>query len=86
MTARCSKCHRPMNAASESGLGPVCARKAKARPIPAHERDLFGYDPCKAEIAACARLKVSIDSAAVMAHFAVRDGFNVARRALGVWS
>lgn len=81
----CSRCHRPLKRQTETGMGPVCARAAKAQPVPAHERDLFGYDIDQAVHAARYRLQVHIDSMVAEAKMAVRHEFNAARVRLGVW-
>lgn len=81
----CVRCHRPLNAPTETGMGPVCARKAKNVQVPAHERDLFGYDVDKAVHAALYRLGVHIESMVAEAHMALKHGFHEARVRLGVW-
>lgn len=80
----CIRCHRPLKHPTETGMGAVCARKAKAVAVPAHERDLFGYDIEKAVHAARYRLQVFIDGAAVEALVAVRRGFREARERRGL--
>ena len=82
----CIRCHRPMKAATESGMGPVCAKKAKAQAIPRHERDLFGFNIPAACESALARLAVHVESLAVSARMAVRHEFAAAKRRLGVWA
>lgn len=81
---RCSRCHRPLKAPSQTGMGPVCSARY-AKPVPAHERDLFGYDTDKAAHAAQYRLGVLIDGLAEEARAAVRDGFLDARCRLLGW-
>ena len=78
----CIRCHRPLKRPTETGMGEVCARKAKEVPVPDHERDLFGYDIEKAVQAARYRLSVFIGTATVDAHIAVRRGFRAARERL----
>lgn len=73
----CSRCHRPLKHASSTGMGPVCAARY-AKPVPAHERDLFGYDIDKAVHAARYRLQVHIDSMAAEASMALRSAYRVA--------
>lgn len=80
----CTRCHRPLKNPTLTGMGPVCSRNAK--PVPAHERDLFGYDPAKGELAALYRVRVLIDSMAVEAHMAIEKSFRAARVRLKVWS
>jgi hypothetical protein len=80
----CIRCGRTLKHPTETGLGPVCAQKAKAVPVPEHDRDLFGYDIAKAVHAACYRLTVQVETAAAEARFAVRQGFRDARERLGV--
>lgn len=82
----CSRCKRPLKNPTETGMGAVCARKTAAQPVPAHDRDLFGYDIDKAMHAASYRVQVHIDGMAAEAHMALRRGFRAARVALGVWS
>ena len=80
----CTNCGRRMKAASPTGLGPVCARKAKAVPVPDHDRDLFGYSIEKAVAAALYRLEVHIAVMAEDASQAVRRGFRAARERVGL--
>lgn len=82
----CIRCHRPLKAPTATGMGEVCARKSREVPVPAHERDLFGYDLEKAVNAARYRLRVQIEGEAAEVLMAVRHGFRDARVALGVWS
>lgn len=70
----CSRCNRPLKHASSTGMGRVCAAKY-ARPVPAHERDLFGYDINAAVCAALYRLQVHIDSMAAEASMALRKSY-----------
>ncbi len=74
----CTRCHRPLKQPTETGMGPVCARAARVQPVPAHERDLFGYDIDKAVHAAMYRLQVRIDSMAAEASMALRASFRAA--------
>lgn len=80
----CSKCHRPLKHASSTGMGPVCAAKY-ARPVPAHERDLFGYNIAAGVESALYRLQVHIDTMAAEARMEVRKGFHRARVLLLGW-
>lgn len=82
----CIKCHRTLKRPTPTGMGAVCARKANAQAVPAHERDLFGYEIDKAVHAARYRVQVHIESMAAEAYIAVRDEFRQARVRLGVWS
>ena len=80
----CIRCHRPLKAPTATGMGPVCARAAKAQAPQQHERDLFGYDVEKAARAACERLQVGIEAAAAGARMETRRQFHAARvRVLG---
>lgn len=81
----CIKCHRPLKHLSPTGMGPVCASRAKAVAVPDGERDLFGYDLDKAESAAKARLRVQIETSTATALMQVRHDFRGARIRLGVW-
>lgn len=81
----CSRCHRPLKRPTETGMGPVCSKAAAAVPVPAHERDLFGYDLDKAQHAASYRVKVHVEAMAAEAYIAVRDGFRAARERLLGW-
>lgn len=80
----CIKCHRPLRIASPDGYGPVC-RKTAAVPVPAHERDLFGYDLDKAIHAASYRVQVHINSMAAEAHVVLWHKFAEARERLLGW-
>lgn len=82
---RCIRCHRPLTREPIAGMGPRCYAKA-GKPIPAHERDLFGYSVQKAAEAAAARVLVHVQQLAIEAHVAVRREFAAARRRLGIWS
>lgn len=73
----CSRCHRPLKHASSTGMGPVCAARF-ARPVPAHERDLFGYNIGAAVEAARYHLQVHIDSMAAEARMALRASYREA--------
>lgn len=82
---RCSRCNRPLkHEPGPDGLGPTCAKQAK--PLPVHERDLFGFVPALAAEAATARLKVLVNVLAAQARIDLRDAFAAARRRLGVWA
>lgn len=83
MTIRCVKCHRKLTRPPVNGMGPVCAKGAK--PIPAHDRDLFGYAVAQACEAASARVRVHVESLAIDAVIAMRHQVNAARRRLVVW-
>lgn len=74
----CTRCHRPLKQPTETGMGAVCARRSKVEPVPAHERDLFGYDIDKAVHAARYRLQVIIDSMAAEASMALRASHRAA--------
>jgi len=82
----CISCHRPLKRPTETGMGPVCARAARVVPVPAHDRDLFGYYIDKAVHAARYRLEVAVESAAAEAVMATRAAFREARVRLGVWA
>jgi hypothetical protein len=82
---RCTRCKRPLKVASPSGLGPVCYAKA-GKEIPTVERDLLGFDVPAAAAAACERVRVHIEIAAVDALMAVKHQAVAARRRLGVWA
>jgi hypothetical protein len=82
----CTRCHRPLIRASESGMGPVCTRKSKKAAVPAHERDLFGFDVDKAAHAAVYRLGVLVESLTAEALMAVKHQFHAARVRWGVWA
>lgn len=71
----CVKCHRPLKAPTPTGMGPVCARAARIQPVPAHERDLFGYDIDKAVHAALYRVQVDINIMAASASMALRKSY-----------
>lgn len=80
----CTNCGRALKNATETGMGPVCARRAKAVPVPEHDRDLFGYDIEKAVQAARYQLEVYVAVLVEDAHQAVRRGFRAARERLGL--
>lgn len=80
----CINCGRTLKNPTETGMGPVCARRAKAVPVPAHDRDLFGYDIEKAVAAAQYRISVYIELLAEDARQAVRRGFAAARERLAL--
>lgn len=82
----CIRCHRPLKRPTETGMGATCAKKSKAQPVPAHERDLFGYDLDKAANAARYRLQVHVEGMAAEAHIAVKHEAAAARRRCGVWA
>jgi len=82
----CIRCKHPLKTPSITGYGPVCAKKAKAVPVPTHERDLLGYNIEAAVASARYVVKVSIDSAAAEATMAVRRDFAAARRRLLGWA
>lgn len=83
-TQRCIRCGRELTRPPVDGMGPVCFKKSGAKPIPTHERDLFGYSPQLAAEAAVARLLVQVEIRAAVERHAVRMGFEAARRRLGV--
>jgi hypothetical protein len=83
---RCIRCKHPMKNATASGMGSVCERKSKVQPVPAHERDLFGYEVEKAVAAARYRLSVLIEGMAAEAQIAMTHAFRAARKRLGVWA
>lgn len=78
----CIRCHRALKQPTATGMGPVCARVAKAQAPEQHERDLFGYDPAKAAIAAQQRLAVQAASAAAAGQAGVRAQARDARARL----
>lgn len=81
----CIRCRRPLKAPTATGMGPVCARAARAQePVP-HERDLFGYDIEKAAGAARERVRVFIEAAAADALMETRRQFRVQRSVLLGW-
>jgi hypothetical protein len=86
MTLSCIRCHRPLKLPTETGMGRVCAKASRAQPVPAYERDLFGYDLAKAQEAAVYRVRVRIETMTVAAQMAVRRQAAAARRRLGVWA
>lgn len=77
----CTWCHRPLKHATETGMGPVCSRRFAA-PVPAYERDLFGFDIDKAVHAAEYRLQVRLDASVLAAQMGIRHGFLRARERL----
>jgi hypothetical protein len=81
----CTRCHRPLKRPTETGMGAVCSKKAKAQPVPAHERDLFGYELDKAVRAAQYRVQVHIDGMAAAAYISVAHDFRRAREQLLGW-
>lgn len=80
---RCIKCHRPLKHATESGLGPVCAKASPPAP-PAVDRDLFGYDTAGAAVAARHRLLIHICTLAMDAHLAVKANARAAAQRMRV--
>lgn len=74
----CTRCHRPLKQPTETGMGAVCARRSRIEPVPAHERDLFGYDIDKAVHAARYRLQVCIDIMAAEASMALKASYRAA--------
>lgn len=78
----CIRCHRPLKRPTETGMGEVCARKAKEVPVPDHERDLFGYSIERAVAAAEYRIGVHIAVLVEDAHQAMRRSFRAARERL----
>lgn len=82
----CIRCGRFCKHSSPTGMGPVCEKLSSAKPVPAHERDLFGYDPAKGELAALYRVRVLVDSMAAEAHMAIEKSFRAARVRLKVWA
>lgn len=82
---RCIRCNRPLKHGTATGMGDVCARKARAQAPQAVERDLFGYDIAGAVEAARERSAVRIAVATVEAHMAVRCQFRAARERLLGW-
>jgi hypothetical protein len=85
MTLRCIKCHRKLTREPIDGMGPRCFAKAGKPAIPAHERDLFGFDIEKAATSASLRTRVLVNVLAAQARIDLRDAFAAARRRLGVW-
>ena len=78
----CAMCHRPMKHARESGLGPICEKRATAaQPV---ERDLFGYDTEAAAASANAWVAAYVDALAAGHRADLRAQFKEARMALGV--
>jgi hypothetical protein len=73
----CLRCHRPLRNPAINGFGPVCAKSAQ--PVPAVERDLFGFDIEAATAAAQARLAEFIEARAALALHEVRQAFRDAR-------
>jgi len=83
MTARCIRCSRPLKNPAHDGMGPTCYAKA-AKPIPAGERDLFGFDIEKAVLSAGLRTRVFVSVLAAQARIDLREAFAAARVRLGV--
>jgi hypothetical protein len=81
----CTRCLRPLKHPTATGMGPVCAKAARAQPVEAVERDLFGYDLDKAVRAAQDMVGLHIVSSAAAAHVAIRHQFRTARVALLGW-
>lgn len=84
MSGVCIKCHRPLRIASPDGYGPVC-RKTAAVPVPAHDRDLFGYEIEKGILAARFVVQVQIEAMGAEAYIAVARQFRAARARLLGW-
>lgn len=82
---RCIRCHRPLKFATETGMGSTCARKAGAQAVPAHDRDLFGFEIHKAVEAAIYRLRIALSCAVVDAHMDLQMQFRKARERLLGW-
>lgn len=80
----CIRCGRTLKAPTPTGMGSTCARKAQAVPVPAHERDLFGYSIERAVAAAEYRIGVHIAVLVEDAHQAMRRSFRAARERLGL--
>lgn len=78
----CTRCHRPLKRPTETGMGPVCAKASKAQPVPAHDRDLFGFEVEKGIAAARYRVQVQIEASAAEAYIAVAHQFRAARERL----
>lgn len=76
----CTRCHRPLKHASDTGMGPVCSKRAKASAPIAHERDLFGYDVDKAFAAARHRLDVALRVSAAVAWGGIRRDYEARAR------
>lgn len=81
----CIDCHRQLKKPSPTGRGPVCERKAKAKPVPAYEPDLLPYDVENGIHAARYLVQVHIKQMAADAYMDVRDGFRAARERLLGW-
>lgn len=82
----CIRCHCPLKVPTATGMGPVCARAARAQAPQKHERDLFGYDVEKAAQAALERIAISVEVSAANAHMAVKRQFAEARVRLLGWA
>jgi hypothetical protein len=78
---RCIRCSRPLKNPAHDGMGPTCYAKA-GKPIPAGERDLFGFDIAAAAEAAVARVLAHIESLALTARMETGLAFIRARRRL----
>lgn len=68
----CQRCNRPLKRPTDTGLGPVCARRA---PPPAIEPDLFGVDAERA----LESVRSLVEFRADEAHRAVKVEFQKAR-------
>lgn len=78
MTVVCIRC-RPMKAPTPTGMGRVCAARAKAVEPEVVERDLFGYDIDGAARAAMERLAMEIEMSAALAFLRTKRAFRAAR-------
>jgi hypothetical protein len=67
----CTRCHRPLKAATPSGMGRVCASKQPT--VTLVERDLFGFDVDRACDALRKQMAAFIDLRVIDEHFAVRQ-------------
>jgi hypothetical protein len=79
---RCLRCGRKLTRPPVDGLGPVCAKNAKA--VPSCERDLFGFDIEAAAEAATTRLRILVSVLAAQARIDTREAFKAALGRLGV--
>lgn len=86
MTLRCIRCHRKLTREPQDGMGRVCFAKAGAKPIPAHESDLFGFDIALATEAARELVRIFVAGLSINARIEMGYEFDKARRRLGVWS
>lgn len=81
---RCIRCHRKLTREPQDGMGPSCFAKY-GKPIPATERDLFGFDVAAAAKAAMERMRIHVAGLYVEARMEVAYQFAEARRRLGIW-